>query len=152
MGIDLEVSFAGAEDGKLWGDVTVVETEVHENGDVSNRVTVLNNAELTYVGNNRTTLYSKGRDTTHVQEAGYDGETVHKLLTSSGEVLRTYHYEQPTSYAQEVHGRAVTQYLEDEHMEVLERLRWEHDVGARVLERLRWKHKVIVERVSALFR
>lgn len=119
---DLKVSFVGAEDGKLWGDVTVIETEVHESGDVASHITVLNDAELTYVGKNQTTLRSKGRDTIHVREAGYDGETVHKLLTSSGKVLRTYHYEQSASYAQKVHKRAVTQYLEDEHMKIMERI------------------------------
>lgn len=137
--IDLKVSFAGAEDGKLWGDVTVVETDVHEDGDVSNRITILNGAELTYVSKSLTTLRSKGRrGVLYVQEAGYDGETVHELLTGNGKTLRTYHYEQSASYAQKVHRRVVAQYLEEEHKEVL--------------ERLREKHKVVVERISALFK
>lgn len=120
-GIDLKVNFMGYGD-KLYGDITVVTTTVHESGEVKNEISLLPNSEITYIGDDRTTLQHGDHILWTLAESGYDGETAHMDRVANSVEYTTYHYCQMPSYAKRVHNRVVSTCIKEAHEALMARL------------------------------
>lgn len=120
-GIDLKVNFMGYGD-TLYGDITVVTTTVHESGEVKNEISLLPDSEITYIGDDRTTLQHGDHILWTIAESGYDGETVHMDRVANSVEYTTYHYCQMPSYAKRVHNRVVRACIKETHEALMARL------------------------------
>ena len=107
---------------KVYGDITVVTTTVHESGKVKNEIALLPDSEITYIGDDRTTLQHGDHILWTIAESGYDGETVHTDRVANTVKYTTYHYCQMPSYAQRVHNRVVSACIVDAHEALMARL------------------------------
>lgn len=120
-GIDLKVDFAGCG-GTLYGDITVLTTTVHASGEVKNEIALLPDSEITYIGDDSTTLQHGDHILWTLAETGYDGEKVHIDKVANSVEYTTYHYCQMPSYAQRVHKRVVSACIVEAHEALMARL------------------------------